>query len=86
MTTKLIHSFTKGYINPKNLQKVQKNNLEKPFSAEPDGDDGKDGGGAEASPGRDLGPLLSLDQPERHPRAAHDQRQRNVNLKPRVET
>ena len=54
---------------------------EEPFSAEPDCDDGEDGGGPEAGPGRDLGPLLGLDQPERHPGAADDQGQRNVDLK-----
>ncbi len=74
MTTKLNHSFTKGYINPKKSAKGPTKEIKWPFSAEPDGDDGKDGGCPEASPGRDLGTLLSLDQPERHPRAAHNQR------------
>ena len=46
----------------------------------PDGNHGKDGGGAEASPGGCLLTLVGLDQPEGHPGGHHDDDERGVDL------
>ena len=48
--------------------------------AEPDSDDGQDGGGAQLGPGGGLLPLVSLDQPEGDPGGHHDNVQGNVHL------
>ena len=50
------------------------------LAAEPDGDDGEDGGGAQLGPGWGLLPLVGLDQPEGDPGGHHDDVQRDVHL------
>ena len=50
------------------------------LAAEPDGDDGQDGGGAQLGPGGGLLPLVSLDQPEGDPGGHHDDVQGDVHL------